>query len=370
MSLARRIRQPSLLIGMTCMLMICGAAIWNLWFVDSLRDTNYHRVQTTWIVLGLIGAGVVASVDIHFFRRLSGTLYQVLVVLLVVVLAFGREINHSRRWIELGPVNLQPSEFMKLAMVLVLADWFDRRRSNAPWGLRQLLMPLAMLLIPVALINRQPDLGTSICIALIGGSVILYEGVRRQTLVGLLLLVVLGVPLAWRYGAVHTYQKARVQAWLALDEDAVMSRHTARASQAEQALWAVGSGRWVGRSTADARSSVLRHLPFLYTDFVLASWAELTGLLGALLLFGCFGGLLWWALVVAHGARERFDALVAVGAAALIFWQFFINAGMVIGLLPVVGMTLPLMSYGGSSVITVLLSCGFVLNIALRRNAR
>ncbi len=370
MSLARRLREPSLIGGVACILLICGAAIWNLWFVDSLRETSYHRAQTTWIVLGLIGAGIIAGMDMHFFRRISGTLYQVLVLLLLVVLVFGREINNSRRWIELGPVNLQPSEFMKLAMVLVLAHWFDRRRSSSAWGLRQLLIPLAILLIPVGLINRQPDLGTSICVALIGGCMILYEGVRRQTLVGLLLLVVLGLPLAWRFGAVHTYQKARVQAWLALDEDAVMSRRTARASQAEQALWAVGSGRWVGRTTADARRSVLRHLPFLHTDFVLASWAELTGLLGSLALFICYGGALWWALSIAHRARDRFDALVAVGVAALIFWQFFINAGMVIGLLPVVGMTLPLMSYGGSSVLTVLLGCGFLLNIALRRTNR
>jgi len=121
---------------------------------------------------------------------------------------------------------------------------------------------------------------------------------------------------------------------------------------------------------ADARRSVLRHLPFLHTDFVLASWAELTGLLGSLALFIVYGGVLWWALSIANRARDRFDALVAVGVAALIFWQFFINAGMVIGLLPVVGMTLPLMSYGGSSVMTVLLGCGFLVNIALRRTTR
>ncbi len=367
MSLARRLRQPSLIIGMLSLLLLCAASIHSLTFIDELTGDSYHRSQTIWVVLGLIGAGVVAGMDIGFVRRLSPTVYQVLILLLIAVLVFGREINHSRRWIELGPANLQPSEFMKLAVVLMLADWFDRRRKAEAWALSRLIIPMAIMLVPTILINRQPDLGTSICVALIAASVILYEGVRRQTLVAAVLLVVLGIPLAWRFGAVESYQKARVQAWLALDENASKKRRTARASQAEQALWAVGSGRLFGRTATDARRSVLRHLPFLHTDFVLAAWAELYGLAGTLALFGLYGGILLWALHLADTSRERFDALLAVGVASLIFWQFFINSGMVIGMLPVVGMTLPVMSYGGSSMLTVLLSVGFLLNIALRR---
>ena len=370
MSWLRRLREPSTVIGLGCLLLLCSASVYNLWFVDNLTGTNYHRNQTIWLVLGLLGGGVIAGMDIAFFRRFSSTLYQLLVVLLVVVLAFGREINHSRRWLELGPVNLQPSEFMKLSMVLVLADWFDRKRGNIDWSIRHLLIPLGLLVLPVILINRQPDLGTSVCVALIGGSVILYEGVRKQTLVASLLLVMMAIPLAWRLDVVHSYQKRRVEAWLVLDEDAVISRRTARASQAEQALWAVGSGQWTGRDKAEAKRSVLRHLPFLHTDFVLASWAQVFGLVGTMGLFLLYGGVMWWALQLANRARDRFDALLAVGVASLVFWQFFINAGMVIGLLPVVGMTLPLMSYGGSSALTVLLGCGFLLNIALRRRTR
>ena len=150
----------------------------------------------------------------------------------------------------------------------------------------------------------------------------------------------------------------------------MIARRTARASQAEQALWAVGSGQWVGRNKDEAKRSVLRHLPFLHTDFVLASWAQVFGLVGTLGLFMLYAGVMWWALQLANRARDRFDALLAVGVASLVFWQFFINAGMVVGLLPVVGMTLPLMSYGGSSALTVLLGCGFLMNIALRRRSR
>jgi rod shape determining protein RodA len=370
MSLARRLRQPSLVVGLLSVVGLSAASIFNLWFIDSLGETSFHRSQAVWIVAGLVAGGMVAGMDMGFVRRLSGTVYQALVLLLVAVLLFGREINHSRRWIELGPMNLQPSEFMKLAVVLTLADWFDRARAVKEWRLRELLVPIALMAVPVVLINREPDLGTSLCVALIAGSIILYEGISKQTLLIGLFVVVLGVPLAWRAGVVHSYQKGRVAAWLALDEAALKERRRAPASQPEQALWAVGSGRWTGRSADDARRSVLRHLPFLYTDFALASWAERFGLVGTLGLFGLYATLLWWALHLADCASERYDALVAVGVAALIFWQFFINAGMVIGLLPVVGMTLPLMSYGGSSVLTVLLGTGLLVNIALRRRAR
>lgn len=369
MSIARRISTPSTILGITSLLLLCAASLHALGFIDSLTGDTYGRSQTIWIVVGLIAGGVAAGLNVDFVRRLSPTAYQVLLVALVLVLIFGREINHSRRWIELGPANVQPSEFMKLAVVLMLADWFDRRRGHDAWSLGGLLIPLLILVVPVLLINREPDLGTSICVALIGGSVILYEGIRRQTIVGAVLLVLLTVPLAWRFGAVESYQKARVEAWLSLDENAATKRRTARASQAEQALWAVGSGRWFGRSRQDASRSMLRHLPFLHTDFVLAAWAELYGLVGMGLLFALYSGVIGWALYLADTSRERFDALLAVGIAALIFWQFFINSGMVIGLLPVVGMTLPLISYGGSSVLTVLLGVGLLLNIALRRRA-
>ena len=304
-----------------------------------------------------------------FVRRMASPLYVSLCVLLLAVLLFGREINHSRRWIELGPMNMQPSEFMKLGVVLVLATWFDTRRATKEWPLKRLFLPLIIVGAPVLLINLEPDLGTSLCVSLIGGSIILYEGVRKETLVAGLLLVLLGVPIAWRMGAVRDYQKGRVQAWMALDENAVNRKRAGRASQSEQALWAVGSGKWTGRDMDGARRSILKHLPFLYTDFALASWAELFGLVGTMALFGLYLGVLWWAIYLAQQARERFDALVAVGVAALIFWQFFINAGMVIGLLPVVGMTLPLMSYGGSSVLTVMIGCGLLVNIAMRRRA-
>ncbi len=376
MSVLARIRQPSTLIGLTCVFGLCAIAIENLHFADSMLGTTYNRTQTIWIVIGLICAGVTAGLDMQFVRRISPIVYQVLVVLLVAVLFFGREINYSKRWLELGPANIQPSEFMKISIALMLADWFDKRRSQTPWKLRQLLMPILLMGVPVALINREPDLGTSVCVALIAIGQLLYDGVQRRTLVLALCVVLIGLGLAWKFDVIRDYQKGRAETWWHAMQDDGQTPDTGQGGanhdnwQAEKALWAVGSGRVMGRPDDEARASVLRHVPFVHTDFALACFAERWGLAGCLVLFGLYLGLVWWALHIADRAQERFDALLAVGIAGLIFWQFFINAGMVIGLLPVVGVTLPLLSYGGSSALTVLLGAGFLLNIATRRKAR
>lgn len=376
MSALARIRQPSTLIGLFCVLGICAIAIENLHFADSMLGTTYHRVQTIWIVIGLIAAGITAGLDVQFVRRFSPFVYQILVVLLIAVLFLGRDINYSKRWMELGSARIQPSEFMKLSIVITLADWFDKKRSQQPWKLRQLLVPILLIGVPFVLINREPDLGTSLCVAAIALGVLFYDGIQGKTLAIVLCVVLVGVGLAWKFDIIRDYQKGRAETWWHAMQDDDKTPDTGQGGanrdnwQAEKALWAVGSGRLYGRSDDEARVSVLRHVPFVHTDFALACFAERWGLLGCALLFTLFLGLTLWALWLADRAQERFDALVAIGVAGLIFWQFFVNAGMVIGLLPVVGVTLPLLSYGGSSAMTVLLSIGFLLNIATRRKSR
>lgn len=371
MSALRRLRQPWTVVGLLCMVGICVAAIDNLVFTDSLMGTTYHRTQTIWFVLGLIVAGLAAAFDPVYIRRLSMTMYQAMVVLLGLVLLIGREINYSKRWIEIGPATLQPSEFTKLAVILAVADWFDKRRATEPWRLLALWQPAALIGVPFVLINREPDLGTSLVVGLIGGSMILYEGVRGRSLAMAAVALLLGISLAWQVGFIHDYQKGRAEAWYqSMVEENEQPKPANQRTQAEQALWAVGSGQMVGRSDVEARQSVLRHLPFMHTDFALAPFAARFGLFGSIGLFLLYAGLVSWALHLAGRAEDRFDALVAVGIAALVFWQFFINAGMVIGLLPVVGITLPLFSYGGSSALTVLVGCGFLVNMALRRKGR
>lgn len=366
-----RLREARTLAGLGCVLLICVAALDNLAFTDQLMGTTYHRVQLIWFVIGLISAGLVAALDLSYLRRLGPTMYAVLVVLLGAVLVVGREINYSKRWIELGPVNVQPSEFMKLAVILQLADWFDQRRATQPWRLRDLFKPAMIMAIPVILINLEPDLGTSLCVLAIAAGMILYEGVVGRGLVIAAIGLLLTFTVAWETGIIRDYQKGRAEAWYqSMLEDDERQKPPSERTQAEQALWAVGSGRWTGRSDAEAKASVLRHLPFMHTDFALAPFAARFGLLGCMALFLCYAGVVGWALRLADRVHERFDALVAVGVAGLIFWQFFVNAGMVIGLLPVVGVTLPLFSYGGSSALTSFLGIGLLLNMSARRGSQ
>lgn len=371
MNVLARLRQPWTVVGLACTLCLCAIAVDNLSFTDSLMETTYHRTQTIWFVAGLVGAGLVAALDPVYVRRLSLTGWNVLVLLLGLVLVIGREINYSKRWIEIGPMNLQPSEFMKVSVVLVLADYFDKLRSAEPWPLLRLWYPALLLGVPVALINLEPDLGTSLVVAAIGGSMVLYEGVRGRSLLLLALVLLVALAVAWQVGVIRPYQKGRAEAWYqAMVEEDDRPRPTNQRTQAEQALWAVGSGRLTGHSETEAKNTVLKHLPFVHTDFALAPIAARFGLLGTLVLFLLYAGVVGWALHLADKATDRFDALVAVGVAALLFWQFFINAGMVIGLLPVVGITLPLISYGGSSALTVLVALGLLVNMTLRRRSR
>lgn len=371
MSFFLRLREARTLAGLACVLLICIAALDNLSFTDQLMGSTYHRSQLIWFVIGLISSGLVAALDLSYLRRFGPTVYMVLMVLLVAVLLVGREINYSKRWIELGPVNVQPSEFMKLAVILQLADWFDSRRATQPWRLRDLWKPLLIMAGPVALINLEPDLGTSLCVLAIAAGMILYEGVVGRGLIIAGIGFLLAFTVAWETGVIRDYQKGRAEAWYqSIIEDDERQKPPSERTQAEQALWAVGSGRWAGRSDAEAKASVLRHLPFMHTDFALAPFAARFGLVGCMALFACYAGVIAWALRLAERVHERFDALVAVGVAGLIFWQFFVNAGMVIGLLPVVGVTLPLFSYGGSSALTSFLGIGLLLNMSARRGGQ
>jgi len=368
MSLARRIRDPVNWIGMTSVVLLGVLSVLNLRRADYYTNQNFAQSQIVWFVVSLIAAGVVAGLNIQWFRRFASWGYVVLVVLLVAVLVAGREVNMSKRWLEWSGMSLQPSEFMKLAIVLMLADWFDRARGQEPWGIRGLAQPIVATLIPVGLILLQPDLGTAIVVAATGMSIMFYDGIRRSTVAALVAVMLVAVPIGWEYGLIREYQKGRVEAWLELDDTRERSPGEAahRPSQAEQALWAVGSGQLAGRPAEDAKRSTLGHLPYLNTDFILAAWAEEHGFVGCVALFALFLLIVWWGLRLAREAKDRFDALVAVGVSGIIFWQFFINVGMVIGLLPVVGITLPMMSYGGSSLMTVMLGVGFLLNVAFR----
>lgn len=341
----------------------------NLGNAAAYTGEAFHKTQLVWVILSVLVALAVALIDMRFFQQISPIVFWGTVLLLVLVLIFGREINHSRRWFDLGPMALQPSEFAKPALVLFLSRFFHAERNPERYSLRTLLRPMAYVAVPTALVMLQPDLGTSLVIIAVGFSVMFFEGIRLRSFLTLLGIVLLLIPLAWQLDVIQPYQKQRVMTWLSMSGAKDIKKNTDRSMQPEQALWAVGSGKVVGKGGRQGVQSRLRYLPEMHNDYILASFAEERGFVGCIALLSLYLVLVLSLLRLAVRARERFGVLVSVGAVAIIFWQVVINVGMVIGLFPVVGLSLPFLSYGGSALLSSMIAVGLALNAGIHKGS-
>jgi rod shape determining protein RodA len=330
----------------------------NLWSAVQERGPHLFSKQVSLLTLGLTVFLAVAALDYRAINRLGYVLYAAGIAMLLAVLLFGKVVGGARRWFDLGPVHLQPSEMMQVLTILALGKYLNDSPALEGRSFRHLAIPVAIVSLPVLLIARQPDLGTAFLIFLIFITVMLTARLRLKTLAAIMGLAVISASPIWRYG-LHEYQRKRVEALLNPD--------SAEAWQSRQALNAIGSGRFVGKGFLQATQIRIRRLPALWTDFPFAVWAEEWGFVGCLIVLLAYAALIFWTLKIASEARDRFGATVCVGVAALLFWHVAINVGMVIGVLPVVGVTLPLISYGGSSVLTIMSALGLVMNVSIRR---
>jgi rod shape determining protein RodA len=349
---------PALLLTLA----IAGLGVWNLESASRTGHGNIWMTQLVWLGVGLACILALALWDYRHLIFLAYPIYVAVLLALVGVLIKGKTVLGARRWLDFGPVRLQPSELAKLAILLVLARYFhDRLPVRGGYRLRDLLIPFALILLPVALVMKQPDLGTALIIAAVGLTICLFARIRIVILAVLLVVGASGSVVAWTH-FLKGYQKRRVETFLNPDGDALGAGY-----HANQSMIAVGSGQLTGKGFGQGTQTQLSFLPEQHTDFIFSVWAEEHGFVMCVLLIGLYLALVLWTLAVAARARERFGTFCAVGVAALFSWHVFINIGMVSGLLPVVGVTLPLMSYGGSSLLTVLLAVGLLLNIDMRR---
>jgi len=343
-------------------LAIAALGAWNLASASRTAQSPVWVAQLWFMGAGVVLALAVSLLDDRTWLRMAHVFYGVVIVLLLVVLLKGRWVMGARRWLAIGPVSFQPSELAKIAVALSLARWFhmDAEKHEGSYGLARLAAPIGLTLLPVILILREPDLGTALVVLAIGATVILFAGVRWQAAAALLGTVAVAVVLVLPH--LKPYQRKRIEAFLHPEGDALGAGY-----HATQSMIAVGSGQGTGKGWGQGTQTALRFLPEQHTDFIFSVWAEEHGFLGCLLLIGLYLALVSAGLSIAGNARDRFGHLLAAGITGMIFWQAAINMAMVVGMLPVVGVPLPLMSYGGSAVIATFLGLGLLANVAVRR---
>jgi rod shape determining protein RodA len=346
------------------LVMICGCGLMVLSSAGYDPDTGISRPmqkQAISMLLGLVAFFVACFCSASFWKRSSWLIYGGCFFLLTVIFLIGEVAGGAKRWLDLGFFRMQPSEFMKVGVILVLANILSSEDSPQNGRtLKALMLPAVLLLVPAGLTLIQPDLGTALCQCLVGGTMILIAGVRFKTLVGLFMTGVIAAIPAW--SMLKDYQKKRILNFVTPELDPLASGY-----HAIQSKIAVGSGALFGKGYLKGTQTQLRFLPEQTTDFLFSVLAEEWGFVGSLFVVSLYIILIYRILQVASRASDRFSAMVCSGVGALFFWQCVVNIGMVTGALPVVGITLPLLSYGGSSVLTLLFCAGLVAGIHSRR---
>ena len=343
-------------------LLIIGLGLVNLYSATRVAPKGMFSSQLMWIAIGLLLLGGVAALDQQLLKRLAWPGYLGVTALLGAVLVVGKVVNGSRRWFGWGSFGIQPSELMKLSLILLGAHLFSsdpKDMSLRPW--RYALKWHALWIVPALLILKQPDLGTALLCGLLALSVFVLVPLPPRLKGWVATVGLSGAFLIVRFG-LKEYQKKRLLTFLHPELDPTGTGYHAR-----QALFAIGSGRLTGKGYLRGTQNHLQFLPEHWTDFPFAVWAEEWGLLGCLGLLACFLFLILWTLHIAAACRDRFGRYLVLGCAALLFWHVSINIAMVIGMAPVVGVTLPLVSYGGSSVLTVMAALGLIYNVSARR---
>lgn len=308
--------------------------------------------------------------DYHTVGRYAYVFAVLSLVLLVLVMFMGKTGMGAQRWLAIGPIAFQPSELAKLALTLALARYFAEDPKRGGYELRDLAVPAVMVLVPTILVLKQPDLGTALMLMLTSSLVVVVAGIRMKSVMLVLLTAVfvlasvLVVPPVRQkiWGSLKPYQQNRIKAFIDPSSDPLGSGY-----HANQAKIAVGSGQITGKGYRKGTQSQMAFLPERHTDFIFAVIAEETGLVGASVLIFLYLLLLLMGVDAAKNAKDRLGALMAGGITAMISLYVFINVGMAVGVVPVVGVPLPLVSYGGTSTITTFLALGLLLNIQTRR---
>lgn len=323
------------------------------------QKTLYFK-QMIWYGAGMTGMVFSFSINYKSLYRWSPAIYAVCILLLIYVLIMGKYVGGARRWLILGPVSVQPSELIKIAVIISLARYYSKHANPRGFTLSELLTPLMLTIIPFMLIVKQPDLGTAMVLVLIAGAMTVFVKIERRSLLCIITACTITGPLVWFL--LKGYQKKRILTFINPDRDPLGAGY-----HIIQSKIAIGSGMIFGKGFLKGTQNALSFLPEQHTDFIFSVLAEEWGFVGSVFILFLFLVLIIWGLNIAYRCRDPFGTILAVGATAMIFWQVFINIGMAMGLMPIVGVTLPFISYGGSSIVSIMICVGLLMGISMRR---
>ena len=309
--------------------------------------------QATCLLGGWIVFIIITLINYKHLIRFSYVFYIINLIALILVPFIGRSTYGAKRWIDLGFFSFQPSETMKVALILILSHLLIHQ---------DLITPFLVTVIPFVLTLHQPDLGTAMIFLAIALSMILFIGIQRHLFIAFVLMGIIAIPLAWNF-ALKDYQKDRVLTFLDPSRDPQGSGYNSNQSKIS-----IGSGQILGKGFRQGTQSQLRFLPERHTDFIFSVLSEEHGFLGSVSTIGLFSLLLLIGLNIASKAADKTGALLAIGSVAVLFWHISVNIGMVTGLLPIVGIPLPLLSYGGSNLLLTMFTLGLISSVAVNKN--
>ncbi len=329
---------------------------------SDLINNKIFISQVFWVTGGWLVYFICTFIDYKFFVRISYFLYFINLGLLLLVQFIGKSFYGAQRWLDLKLFRFQPSETMKITLILLLTTLLVRKsKEGKDLSLKELITPLILTAIPFGLTVKQPDLGTAMTLLAIAASMILFVGVQKRIIIASIILASITVPITWSYG-LKSYQKQRILTFLDPSKDPRGAGYNSIQSKI-----AVGSGGLFGKGFRKGSQSQLEFLPEQHTDFIFSVLSEENGFIGSISLIGLFALLLALGIHIAQQARDKIGALLTIGILSTIFWHTCINIGMVSGLLPIVGIPLPLISYGGSNMLTTMFGLGLVSSVSFRK---
>lgn len=349
------------LITLTFVLMTIG--IVNLYSATVNMPENgasFYQRQLLWFGIGAFLGLLVFVVDYRYLEEFTYPFYFVVLATIVCVLVYGIVAGGAQRWINIGFFTFQPSELMKITLIIALARHFAHHERSEGYRLRDLFFPAFITMVPTLLIAKQPDLGTALVVVAIFLSILVYVKIRLRSLLILAMVVALVIPFFW--AGLKDYQRRRVLTFVDPDLDPLGAGY-----HVIQSKIAIGSGGVWGKGYLQGTQCKLHFLPEHHTDFIFAVLGEEWGFVGCGVVLALYLALILWGLNIGVRTQDRYGSIIAFGVTAMIFWHVVINIGMVLGIMPVVGLPLPFLSYGGSAAIVNLIGIGLLLNVRARR---